>query len=89
VEKSQNCQLLVWCTRLGVLFFGAYLFYGAHFTWIHKKWPAFMPPQLDLMGLLLESLSTEFGVYLNVAFLSILGLFFVSLALLPLKKKRW
>lgn len=88
MTQKEGQQFLTFCIRIGFIFFSSYLLYGAYFVWTSNKWPAFMPPQLDVLGMLFNSLGNKVGVYLNVIFLSVLGLLFLSLALLPKRGKK-
>lgn len=63
--------------------FGVYLLFGAYVTWRDAKWPIFMPPQLDIIGLLLGAFGNPVGAYLGAAFLALLGLACVAVLFLP------
>lgn len=73
--------------RIGLLAFGVYLLCGGVFVFLYNAWPIFMPPQFDLLGLFFNSFGTRLGAYLNVLLLSLPGVLFVLLAILPIKKK--
>jgi hypothetical protein len=71
---------------LFVVSFGLYLLLGAYFAWRDAKWPIFMPPQLDLIGLLLGAFVSPLGAYLGASFLALLGGACVVVPLLPRRK---
>lgn len=55
---------------------GCYFLIGAYFSWRDAKWPVFMPPQLDILGLLFELFGRPTGAYVGAGFLFVLGLLF-------------
>lgn len=60
----------------GALFgcaFGAYLFYGAYCAFSGARWPAFMPPQLDVVALTLSLISEATSAYVAGACAGVLG----------------
>ncbi|HEX8611002.1 MAG TPA: hypothetical protein VF800_06900 [Telluria sp.] len=61
---------------LGMFSFGCYLLLGAYFSWVESTWPSFMPPQLDIFGLLFRLFGDEVGAKIGAIFLAILGIFF-------------
>lgn len=77
---------------LEVLFifsFGCYLLYGAYFGLIYAKWPYFMPPQLDIFGLIFTVFGEQAGAYVGACFLGLLGLFFLFIATALLLKSKF
>ncbi|MBX3646148.1 MAG: hypothetical protein KF766_00555 [Rhodocyclaceae bacterium] len=60
-----------------IVFFGFYLLLGAFSAWYNAKWPIFMPPQLDIIGLLLGAFGSPIGAYLGAAVLAVLGVVLV------------
>lgn len=68
-EKPLNVMVL-----LVLIAFGLYLLFGAYFLWRYTKWPIFLPPQLDLFGLLFSLFGEKIGAYIGAIFLTVLGL---------------
>ena len=61
---------------LGVFIFGCFLLVGAYFSWVDSTWPSFLPPQLDIFGLLFRVFGEEVGARVGAIFLAFLGIFF-------------
>lgn len=60
----------------GALFgcaFGAYLLYGAYCSFSAARWPAFMPPQLDVVALVFSFISDTTSAYVAGAVAALLG----------------
>lgn len=60
----------------GALFgcaFSAYLFYGAYCAFSGARWPAFMPPQLDVVALTFSLISEATSAYVAGACAGLLG----------------
>lgn len=74
-------------SRISFAGLGGYLLIGAYFVWTTKHWPAFMPPQLDILGMLFNLAGDDVGVFLNILLLSILGFILLLLAVLPAKRR--
>jgi hypothetical protein len=69
-----------------MLAFGVYLLSGAYYGFTYAKWPYFMPPQLDVFGLLFGFLGEQVGGYVGGGLLGLLGLFFALIGIVPLVK---
>jgi len=61
-------------------FFGIYLLCGAYSSIANRKWPWFMPPQLDLVAAIFGGWESVSAAYVAGAVTGVLGLFFVGLA---------
>jgi hypothetical protein len=59
---------------LGLFAFSAYLLAGSYYGLTRAKWPFFMPPQLDLFGLLFGLFGEHAGGYVGGGLLGLLGL---------------
>ena len=70
------------------MIFGIYLLAGATSAALQGKWPIFLPPQLDVLGLLLSILGSPLGAYIGALFLSLLGGAFLWLGAALLLRKR-
>lgn len=70
IEKKSND---VWVS-LGAIAFGLYFLIGAYVGASHAEWPIFMPPQIDLFGLLFSVFGKPLGAYLGAMFLAVLGM---------------
>lgn len=60
-------------TGLGLLAFGGYLLAGAYYGFTYAKWPVFMPPQLDVFGLIFSLFGDQAGGYVGGGLLCVLG----------------
>lgn len=70
VEKAEGKDTLV-C--LFFIAFGIYLLAGAYSAASSGEWPIFMPPQIDLFGLLFRIFGKPWGGYVGALFLALLG----------------
>ena len=61
VNSSSEAPRPVGLGTIVLFFFGLYLLAGAYVAMRDGKWPIFMPPQLDLIGLLLSAPSGGAG----------------------------
>lgn len=86
-SKTDKNRPVTRSIRFGLLALRVYLLCGGVFVFLHNTWPIFMPPQFDLLGLFFNLIGSKLGVYLNVLLLSLPGLLFVLLAVLPTKQK--
>lgn len=68
--------------------FGAYLVFGAMAAFVTKKWPVFLPPQLDAVGFLLGASGSPFGVYAGGSIVGALGLLCCWLGGMSLWRRR-
>ena len=59
---------------LVMLVFGLYLIAGGYYGFAHAKWPWFMPPQLDMIGLLLGLFGERLSGYVGGGVLCLFGL---------------
>lgn len=57
--------------------FGTYLLAGAYWAASKGEWPFFMPPQIDIFGVLFSILGKPWGAYVGALFLVLLGVFFL------------
>jgi hypothetical protein len=67
--------------------FGLYLLAGAYVGVRHAEWPIFMPPQLDLMALLLSVLGNPLGAYVASFIVALLGLGCVVLGIMGIIRR--
>jgi hypothetical protein len=81
-QKSSDLSIV---QALGMLAFGVYLLSGAYYGFSYAKWPFFMPPQLDIFGLLFGLFGEQVGGYVGGGLLGVLGLFFALIGI-PLVK---
>ena len=58
----------------GLFAFAAYLLAGSYYGLTYAKWPFFMPPQLDVFGLLFGLFGEQAGGYVGGGLLGLLGL---------------
>lgn len=75
-DQKPNDKPLSGIVALGVFSFGCYLLVGAYFSWVDSTWPSFLPPQLDVFGLLFRVFGEEVGARVGAIFLALLGTFF-------------
>jgi hypothetical protein len=68
--------------------FGAYLVFGAAAAFSTGKWPVFLPPQLDAVGLLLGASGSPFGVYVGGSIVGALGLYCCWWGVMSLWRRR-
>ena len=72
-------------TAIFCLLFGAYLLVGAVVTYTSGKWPIFLPPQLDLVGLLLGAFG-PIGVYVSATIVLLIGLLCLWVAIAVIRR---
>jgi len=72
LREDKESTKLRW--RIFFLLFGLYLIIGAAFTFFEKKWPIFMPPQLDVIGALFTQFGGSAGIYAGAVLVLICGL---------------
>jgi hypothetical protein len=65
---------------------GVYLLTGAYYGLTYAKWPFFMPPQLDIFGLLIGFFGEQVAGYVGGGLLGVLGLFFAFIGIVSLMK---
>jgi len=70
----------------GLIAFGAYLLAGSYYGLTYAKWPFFMPPQLDIFGLLFGLFGEHAGGYVGGGLLGVLGLALAILGVAVLAK---
>ncbi|MTW10504.1 hypothetical protein GM658_07790 [Pseudoduganella eburnea] len=74
---------------LGLIAFGGWLLVGGWFAIVDHKWPGFMPPQLDVIGVVGHVTSEKWAAYLGGGFALFLGVAFILLALFAALKQRF
>lgn len=74
-------------TGLGLLACGGYLLAGAYYGFTYAKWPFFMPPQLDIFGLIFGLFGDQTGGYVGGGLLGALGVALAILGLAVLVKR--
>jgi hypothetical protein len=76
IDPHSSAKPLSGLVALGVFGFGCYLLLGAYFAWVDTRWPSFLPPQFDILGLLFRMFGEEVGARIGAVFLGLLGVFF-------------
>jgi hypothetical protein len=71
----------------GLIAFGAYLLAGSYYGLTYAKWPFFMPPQLDIFGLLFGLFGEPVGGYAGGSLLGVLGLVLAIFGIAVLAKR--
>lgn len=74
---------------LGLLAFGGWLSVGGWFAIVERKWPGFMPPQLDIIAVLGYATSEKWAAYLGGGFALLLGAAIILLALFAAIKQHF
>jgi len=67
--------------------FGVLCLVGAYQSFLHGRWPAFMPPQLDLFAVPLSWLSEKLGAWVGGAIAGFVGVFCVLGGILGAKDR--
>jgi hypothetical protein len=70
-NRPASCKVL---PAIVVLLFGLYLLVGGYYGVTHAKWPVFMPPQFDAIGLLLNLFGERIAGYVGGGLLCLLGI---------------
>jgi hypothetical protein len=86
IQVRQKNNGLSTVQAFGMFAFGVYLLVGAYHGFNYAKWPFFMPPQLDIFGLLFGLFGEQVGGYVGGGLLGVLGLFFALIGIVPLVK---
>ncbi len=82
-QPATNLELFI------ALAFAIYFIAGGTAAFIQGNWPIFLPPQLDIVGLLFNSLPKPLAGYISGVFLSSLGgILLVGVAIGFWKQKR-
>lgn len=66
--------------------FGIYLLFGAYSSISNRKWPIFMPPQLDVLAAISGGWDSAIAAYITCGITGVLGLFCVVAGILNFKK---
>jgi hypothetical protein len=58
---------------LGLFVVGCFFLFAAYDTWTYQHWPIYIPPQLDVFGLIFGLFGERIGVVMQTTFLGFIG----------------